>query len=231
MADSAPVVSEQSRQARARIVPFALYLVFLAALPWLRSALPDSWDARWLYGVQIGAVLAALLFFARCYDELRPLALPMRAAVEAVAIGGVVFVLWVNLDFSWALLGPTGAGFDPRTPDAAIDWVLALTRLFGAAAVVPIMEELFWRSFLLRWIDTTDFRRHAPALTSGRALLISAVLFGVEHNLWLAGILAGLAYAQLYRRHENLWSPILAHATTNLLLGCWVLATGAWSFW
>jgi len=64
-----------------------------------------------------------------------------------------------------------------------------------------------------------------------RALLISSIVFGIEHGLWLAGIIAGLAYGWLYIRSGNLWLPIFAHAVTNLLLGAWVLATGQWHFW
>lgn len=215
----------------ARVLPFALYIAALVVAPTLREALPTGWDDRWLYALQIGAVLLALAFFARAYDELRPPALGGRAALEAVGAGVAVFVLWINLDFSWAMLGEPGAGFDPRRAGGDIDWMLAAVRLFGAAAVVPIMEELFWRSFLLRWIDRPDFLQQPPRSASLRALAISAVLFGIEHNLWLAGILAGLAYGHLYMRSNTLWSPILAHAVTNLLLGLWVLATGAWHFW
>jgi CAAX prenyl protease-like protein len=231
LAAEAAALARRRADSLARITPFALYLAFLAAQPLIRDVLPTGWDGRWLYAVQIGAVLAALSFFARHYAELRPLALGAREAIEAVGVGVVVFALWINLDFSWAMLGAPGPGFDPRNASGDIDPVLAAVRIFGAAAVVPIMEELFWRSYILRWIDETRFLSLAPAATSGRALLISAVLFGFEHNLWLAGIVAGLAYCFLYRRAGKLWSPILAHATTNLLLGGWVLATGAWSFW
>ena len=129
------------------------------------------------------------------------------------------------------MLGEPGAGFDPRAGDGGIDWALVAVRIFGAAAVVPIMEELFWRSFIMRWIDKPEFLRLAPAAASRRALVITAILFGIEHKLWLAGILAGLAYGGLYMRSNTLWSPILAHAVTNLLLGLWVVATASWSFW
>lgn len=219
------------REALARVLPFALYIAFLAAAPNLREALPAAWDGRWLYAVQIAAVLLALALFGRAYAELRPLALGGRDALEAVAAGSAVFVLWINLDFSWAMLAAPGAGFDPRAAGGGIDWTLAAVRLFGAAAVVPIMEELFWRSFILRWIDQADFLRLPAGAASWRALAISALLFGVEHNLWLAGVLAGLAYGALFIRGGTLWSPILAHAVTNLLLGVWVLATASWSFW
>lgn len=215
----------------ARILPFALYIAFLAAGPSLREALPAGWDGRWLYAMQIVAAMLALAWFARGYQELRPVALGWRDALEATAVGAAVFVVWIILDLPWATLGEPGAGFDPRRASGDIDWMQAALRLFGAAAVVPIMEELFWRSFILRWLDNPDFLRMPPAAASLRALAISAVVFGVEHNQWLAGILAGLAYGGLYMRRNTLWSPILAHAVTNLLLGLWVLATGAWHFW
>lgn len=221
----------RGREALARVLPFAVYILVLVAGSFLRETLPADWDGRWLYAVQIAAVILALAFFARAFEELRPSTLRWRDALEAVVAGIAVFALWINLDFSWAMLAEPGAGFDPRTASGGIDWALATVRIFGAAAVVPIMEELFWRSFILRWIDKPDFLRLPAAAASWRALGISAVLFGIEHNLWLAGILAGLAYGGLYMRSGKLWSPILAHAVTNLLLGLWVLATGSWSFW
>jgi len=97
--------------------------------------------------------------------------------------------------------------------------------------VIPVMEELFWRSFLLRWFDQSDFMRLLPRAVSGRALLYCAIPFGLEHNFWFAGILAGLAYGWLYRHTGNLWAPILAHSLTNLLLGIWVVNTGNWQLW
>ncbi len=219
------------RDAWPRVLPFVLYIGFLAAASTLQGSLPADWNGRWLYAVQIATVILALAWFARGYAELRPLALGWRDALEASVIGVVVFVLWIKLDFSWAMQGEPGAGFNPRTASGDIDWALVAVRIFGAAVVVPIMEELFWRSFILRWIDNPDFLRLPPADVTWRALAFSTALFGIEHNLWLAGMLAGMAYSALYMRSQNLWSPILAHAVTNLLLGTWVVATGAWSFW
>ena len=59
------------------------------------------------------------------------------------------------------------------------------------------------------------------------AQAFSTVLFGVKHKPWLAGILAGLTCGGLDRRNCSLWSPILAHAATKLLLGLWVLGRRA----
>jgi CAAX prenyl protease-like protein len=53
----------------------------------------------------------------------------------------------------------------------------------------------------------------------------------LAHTLWLAAIIAGLAYAWLYIRTGKLWVAVLAHAVTNGLLGAWVVFTGNWGYW
>lgn len=213
----------------ARILPFVLYLAFLAVEGLVVARFP-ALDVRWIYPVKIAAVVAALWYYRAIYREL--LVLPYRfwAVLVAPMVGGGVFLLWVNMDAGWMTLGG-GAGFDPRTLDGTFDWPLVLFRLTGAALVVPLMEELFWRSFLLRWVQQSDFLALAPMQIGLRAILIGSVLFGIEHSLWLAGIVAGLAYAWLYRASGNLWIPIVAHSVTNLSLGVWVLFSGQWQFW
>jgi len=64
-----------------------------------------------------------------------------------------------------------------------------------------------------------------------RSLLVTVLLFGIEHNLWFAGVVAGSVYSLLYMRTNTIWSPIVAHAVTNGLLGIWVLVTGNWTYW
>jgi len=93
------------------------------------------------------------------------------------------------------------------------------------------MEELFWRSFLMRWIDARDFLNLDARRVSGMALALTCGLFAVEHSLWVAGLMAGLAYAGLYITTNNLRAPVLAHAVTNAILGLWILATGSWQLW
>ena len=128
---------------------------------------------------------------------------------------------------SWAMVI---TGFIVAIP-VFLDVGLVIVRLAGAALIVPVMEELFWRSFLLRWIHHPSFLSVDPKGVGLKPLLASSVLFASEHRLWFAGLLAGLAYAWLYKKTGNLWVPILAHAVTNGLLGAYVLTTGSWAFW
>ncbi len=217
-----------NRSLLARVVPFVLYMAFLGVEQAVR-AWGGDFDTRWLYPVKVVVVALALWAFRSEYCELRVLP-AWRPLIVSILLGVLVFILWINLDQGWLNLGGAD-GYDPRNQDGGMDWPLVAFRLAGAALVVPLMEELFWRSFLMRWIERQNFLSISAAEVGFRAILISSVLFGSEHSLWFAGILAGLAYAWLYRKYDNLWAPITAHATTNLILGLWVLQTGAWQFW
>ena len=219
-----------------RVVPFAIYLVFLAVAPLALSLqnghiIPLALDLRWLYGAKVVVVSMALLMYWPRFVELAGVARARSGDwLLAVLVGALVFVVWIHLDVSWAMFG-TPDGFDPRDDEGRIDWGLVSVRIFGAAIVVPLMEELFWRSFVMRWIDQQDFLSLSPAATSVRALVMSSLLFGLEHHLWLAGILAGLAYGWLYMRTGKLWIAVVSHGVTNALLGVWVVRTGNWQFW
>jgi CAAX prenyl protease-like protein len=217
------------RDAWPRVAPFALFIALMAAEPVLAPALEGIVDARWLYALR--SVLAALLLVVlwRRYTELKRPRVTGAAWLEGVGVGVVVFVLWIGLDFPPLVLGEA----HPYIPmvDGRLHGGLALTRLAGAALVVPVVEELFWRSFLMRWLEKPGFLAVDPRTVGSRAILISSVVFALEHRLWLAGFLAGLAYGALYRRTGSLWVVIVAHAVTNGVLGVYVLGTHSWHFW
>jgi hypothetical protein len=110
-------------------------------------------------------------------------------------------------------------------------YLLIFFRLLGAVIVVPIFEELFWRSFALRWLIDENFS--AVPIGTFTWFSASAVIlaFGFEHHRWLAGIFAGLLYHALLYYKKDLSACVIAHAVTNLLLGIYVLLTQQWSFW
>jgi hypothetical protein len=76
-----------------------------------------------------------------------------------------------------------------------------------------------------------DFHKVPLGTFSWTSLGITVALFGVEHNQWLAGLVAGLLYTLLLYRTKLLFACILAHAVTNLLLGIYVLNTQQWQYW
>ncbi len=224
--------SPVSRAALVRIVPFALFMALLA----LRGALPadGSWglDPRWIYGWTVLLVGGVLLWCWRDYGEfaaqLRP---DLRETLLAVVAGALVFGLWIQLDAPWMKLGGASAQFKPVDPQGALQWPLIAMRWSGAALLVPVMEELFWRSFLMRWIERAQFETVIPQRVGLKAVALSTFVFMLAHTLWLAAIVAGLTYAWLYVRTGKLWVPVIAHAVTNGALGAWVVLTGNWAYW
>jgi uncharacterized protein len=216
-----------------RALPFFVFMLFVALgaeMMGQGAGQKGGIDLRWLYAVKTVVVASLLAWLWTHYAELRDLPVGWQAWVLTIAVGIGVFLLWIRLDLPWITMGSDRA-YDPRRADGTLDLGLAGFRLFGSALVVPVIEELFWRSFFMRWIRERRFLSVRPAQVGFRALLLSAVPFALEHDLWLAGLLAGIAYGWLYMRTENLWFPIVAHAITNFALGVWVLRTGAWHFW
>ena len=221
-----------SRAAVARVVPFAAFLVLLAA----RGALPADGsagiDPRWLYAATVAIVGALLAWFWRDYGELVRQTLPSATeAALAVGVGVLVFGLWIHLDAPMVRIGEPSAGFVPIDAAGHLMWPLIAIRWIGAALLVPVMEELFWRSFLMRWVQSPQFESVVPQRVGPKAIVLSTFVFMLAHTLWLAAIIAGLAYAWLYVRTGKLWVPVIAHAVTNGVLGVWVVHTGQWAFW
>jgi uncharacterized protein len=221
-----------SRAALVRIAPFTLFIALFA----LRGLMPadGSWgmDPRWMYGVSVLLVGSVLVWCWREYGELVAQRWPgWRELVLAVGVGLLVFYLWTELDAPWMRLGEATAGFRPVDAQGNVMWPLVAVRWVGASLLVPVMEELFWRSFLMRWIERAQFETVDPQRVGFKAVVLSTFVFMLAHTLWLAAIIAGLAYAWLYIRTGKLWVPIVAHAVTNGALGVWVVFTGNWGFW
>jgi len=93
------------------------------------------------------------------------------------------------------------------------------------------MEEIFWRSYLLRRIESREFLALDPRRVGFAAFALTSLLFASEHALWFAGLAAGVAYNFVFMRTRNLWASVLSHAITNTTLGVWILATGQWRLW
>ncbi len=218
--------------ALARALPFVLFMAVLA----IRGFIADTSaiagiDGRWLYAAQAAVAVAALLAWRTSYRELA--AAPRLAShlLISVAAGIGVFLIWIAPVPGWMHLGAPVASFVPVDADGALRWDLIAIRTFGAVLVVPLMEELFWRSFLMRWIEQRDFLVLPPSSVTWIGVLGSSAVFALAHDLWLAGFVAGLVYAQIYRQLDNLWYAVLAHATTNLALAGWVVSQRAWTYW
>lgn len=221
-----------------RILPFALFMAVIGLEEGLRFMDGKAWisiqDSTFtlLYPLKpLGAVIA-LLLCRRAYAELRWADLTRGAhSLGSVALGLAVFALWINMDWTFGALSEP-PGFNPNVlePPGLRPAMIAI-RIAGAVLVVPVMEEIFWRSFILRYVINPDFAKVPLGTFTWASFLTGAVLFGLAHHFILAGIMAGMAYSWLLYRTGSLAQCVLAHAVTNLALAAYVLSTGKWWFW
>lgn len=217
----------------ARTIPFVVFVV----LTFAQGHVPSP-GQYWLYLAKV-LVGGALLWYARpALPELR-----WNFSLSAIGTGVAVFALWIGLDPLLESLGLRGSypklnlGGAPWNPPATFGdgspaaWGFIAVRLAGSALLVPMLEEIFFRSFLYRYLEKPDFLSIPPGRFLPRAFLIAGLIFGLEHREWLAGLLAGFAYQGLVCRTGRLGDAIAAHAITNLLLGVWVVTRSQWHFW
>ena len=190
------------------IAPYAVWMVLMAALPATAAA----------YAVRTAAV-AALLATAAASFKLKVEGLKCckwSGLALGLTTGLAVFAIWIlpeQLDWAWYRKWCiVGEGGTQAVAEASAAMIAA--RLIGSAFVISVAEELFFRKWLI------DF--------AGFWWMVA--LFAIEHDRWLVGAIAGALYGFLYLR-RGLGAAIVAHVTTNLVLGVWVLKTGQWQFW
>lgn len=219
----------------AHVVPFALFMLGLALVPAVqRMAGPSETlllakPAYWIYPLQSLVCTVALAIFWKRYDFG-----PRRPIPLAVGVGIAVFVLWVSPQLVFGQ-PPRLVGFDPST-FASQPTVYAATltaRFLRLVLVVPLIEEIFWRGFLQRYLiderfTTVSFGKYTPLSFWG-----VAVMFMLVHDMadWPAALVTGAIYGWIAIRTKSLLACVVAHATTNLALGLYIMKTGQWGFW
>ena len=103
--------------------------------------------------------------------------------------------------------------------------------MLGLAVVVPLMEEVFWRGFLIRYLVNDDFESVPQGTYTPLSFWVVVLLFTLAHPELLAAAIWCAGINLVLYRTKNLWACIVAHAVTNLLLGVYILASGAWVLW
>ena len=210
--------------------PFGVFMLLLVVSPAL--GLPQPWESILRVGVLI-AVIAA--FSGGILRTLR-----VGHWMGSIALGVAVCAMWVAPD----LLFPgwrnsvlfqnslTGTLKNSIAPAELADPLVMVLRFSRAAILVPILEELFWRGWLPRYIVNNDWQKVPLGTYTRAAFLITAVLFAMEHGpYWEVGLLCGLIYNWWMQRTKSLGDLILVHAVTNAALSAFVLVTKRWEYW
>lgn len=212
------------------VAPFAAFMLLLAVGPRLPLGLRTEAVLR------VGLVTLVLLVCSRQVISLR-----VRHWATSAALGVGIFALWIAPDVllpefrsSWLFTNGFTGRIEGTLPEAARnDGIVLALRFARAAILVPIVEELFWRAWLPRWIDHRDDFREVPlGRFTTASFLLTAMLFASEHGaMWDVGLAAGLLYNFWMRRTRSLGDLILAHAVTNACLSVYVLTRGRWEYW
>jgi CAAX prenyl protease-like protein len=208
------------------ILPFAVFVALLA----VQKLIPVPAPVRFF--VSLGAILAV---------SREPLRGRPSSPLLSILLGLAVFALWIGPDviapawrttflFNNAIVGHPAGNTPPASKN---DPVFLLFRIAISVVAVPILEELFWRGWLMRWlIDDRDFLRVPLGTFAPLAFWVTAALFAAEHgSFWDVGLLTGIVYNAWMVRTRNLWDCILAHAVTNGALAAWVVLAGQWQYW
>ncbi len=211
------------------VVPFAVFMALIGlGLAWPMPALTDQ-------------VLRLTVMAAVLYLVARPaLDFHVTQWAGSLAIGVVIFVLWIAPDllfpayrhsflFDNSVIGAARSSMpEAARHDIPVLWL----RSVRAVIVVPIVEELFWRGWLMRWLIDQDFRRVPLGAYSALSFWTVALLFASEHGAyWDVGLMAGIIFNWWMLRTKSLGDLMLAHAVANACLCAYVVAAGKWEYW
>lgn len=210
------------------IGPFLVFIVWLACDRFLPIANPTKELLR------DAALIAALFVFSRRVIPTSAPSWPM-----SIAVGLGVFVLWIAPDAlfpawrsHWLFQNAITGRIKTSIPPAELTTLMLVLRTARAAVLVPIIEELFWRGWLVRWLQDARFDRIPIGRFTPMAFWATTLLFAAEHGpFWEVGLIAGAIYNLWIRKSKSLGDAIIAHATTNLSLSVYVIVRGNWSYW
>jgi CAAX prenyl protease-like protein len=185
--------------------------------------------------VRLVVVAAVLYFFSRPVLNFH-----VEHVLASVGIGVAVFLLWIAPDRMWPEYrhfwlfenALTGTAKSSLADGSRADTLVLALRSLRAIVLVPIMEELFWRAWMLRWFIRTDFQKVPLGTYNAVSFWIVAGLFASEHGTyWDVGLAAGIVYNWWMIKTKSLGDLILAHAVTNACLCAYVITTGRWEYW
>lgn len=223
-----------SPKAKAYLAPFLLFTGLLMVAELVAhfgdgmAAWAISEPIYWVFPLQTILCGVLLAWWWRTYDFAW-----IRGWWAGLLVGVLALGVWIAPQELFGAERRLG-GFDLWFfgGGTAFQWNLTL-RLLRLVIVVPLLEELFWRGFLMRYLIRDPFDEVPVGTRSWSAFAIVTLLFAAAH--WgpdfVPALITGALYNALLWWTRSLGACVIAHATTNLLLGYYIFRTQQWGFW
>lgn len=218
--------------AESLVVPFVLFLVLgIVESEGLGGAL--TYPVAYTIKVLLVGFLCVLCW--KYWVRLFPLKVTGKTAL-ALTLGFLCTALWVGLaaaPVSNPLINEGArAAFNPFATENGLStvtaWAFWTVRMIGLALVVPLIEEVFLRGFLLRWIQGGEWMDLEVGEMTGLAW-ITLVFYAVATHPEILAAIVWFSLVTLYvRKTRNLWDAVAFHIGTNAGLGVWALLSGQW---
>ena len=210
------------------IGPFVVFMAWLAVDKYIPLGNPLKEIVRDL------VILGAIVFIAR---PVIPRTAPFW--MLSTLVGLAVCALWIAPDLlipgyrdHWLFQNSVTGRLKQSIPTDELTPLMLALRTARAALLVPILEELFWRGWLARWIQDNNFTRVPLGQFTPLAFWATALLFAAEHGpYWEVGLICGIIYNLWMRHTKSLGDLVLTHAVTNLALSAYVIFREDWRFW
>jgi CAAX prenyl protease-like protein len=220
------------------IFPYLVPLCAYVLLGWFERFVPrigDQPDALWYFGAYTARLFATGLsawWYRSIWKDLRPVSSAASLGL-AVVLGLAVWALWIGLDGLYPPLfgSERRIGFDPTPLPPIWRGAFIVVRLVGLVVLVPLIEELFWRSCLIRWLIDVEFQKVPIGRVTWLSAGASSVFFALVHPEWLPALFTGFLWAWLLWQTKSVFACFVSHATANLALGIYIIVAGAWKFW
>ena len=248
--------NDPERLTRAHVVPFAVFMGFMIVLQVVAAAIewkhPDApwWrqdPAHFIYPLQTLVTLGVLAFYWKSYAFQWSL----KWSLAALVFGAVGIGFWLLPTMVYDHLGLSGKttgilrllgvdarreGFDPGIfENPAAMWTAVVFRFLRAAVVVALVEEIFWRGFLMRFVCDWegDYWKQPFGRADWKSYLIVTGMFMLAHAPvdYAGAFVYGSLTWLLCIWSKNLGACVVMHATANFLMGVYIMTSGKYGLW
>ncbi|HEY3243081.1 MAG TPA: CAAX prenyl protease-related protein [Phycisphaerae bacterium] len=213
------------------VAPFGTFLLLLA----LQSVVKDKEYVPELYALRTFGALAVWLYFWPFYPRLGPAKIWIALPAGVLAAFGWVTIHKMFAAQAWYWPKPDPSEFYDAYQQLGSGWTFwgfLIVRIGGAVTVVPMIEEVFWRAFVLRALIDWDRWEQLPlGQFTWFSFIACSLLSALQHPQWEVGILCWMFYNALFYWTKSLLCLMITHGVTNLVLYAYVVVYHDWAFW